>query len=77
MRGHFQNGRSAKNSSQRGWEYPFKKNTAMRVCGGFRCTGKEYVEIISEFDAQFGPLKKEHRPCQKQFYIYCSSRIIE
>nr|WP_297932796.1 hypothetical protein [uncultured Lachnoclostridium sp.] len=33
--------------------------------------------MIEAFDVQFEPMKKEHRHCQEQFYIYCRSRIIE
>lgn len=26
--------------------------TAVMVCGGYRCTGKEYAEIIAQFDCE-------------------------
>jgi len=28
------------------------REDAIMVCGGFRCTGKEYAEIIAEFDCK-------------------------
>nr|MBQ8251958.1 nuclear transport factor 2 family protein [Lachnospiraceae bacterium] len=48
---------------------------AVMVCGGFRCTGADYVEIIKEFDvaqykiSNFEVIEKTESLCQIHYVI--------
>lgn len=42
---------AAKNRDSKSFLSLVSENAVM-VCGGYRCTGKEYAEIVSEFDCK-------------------------